>query len=179
LIGSNPSRFGRNHQAFSGHSRETLEACGNRCVLFDSGSNRSTEIRPGRHADLRPAVFGLDLLAGDVAAIRALHERREPASRFPENRPAAMQLAHEINAEERTGDQPPRAVHIHPYIYIERGWECDRAGPPRRAGPSPDETDSLHFTSCANCNLTLAARPRVRHIGRTGDVAEWLKAAVC
>ena len=28
-------------------------------------------------------------------------------------------------------------------------------------------------------NLPLAARPDVGHIGRTGDVAEWLKAAVC
>ena len=28
-------------------------------------------------------------------------------------------------------------------------------------------------------NLTLAARRRVGHIGLTGDVAEWLKAAVC
>ncbi len=28
-------------------------------------------------------------------------------------------------------------------------------------------------------NLPLAARPRVGHIGLAGDVAEWLKAAVC
>jgi hypothetical protein len=28
-------------------------------------------------------------------------------------------------------------------------------------------------------NLPLAARPCVGHIGLTGDVAEWLKAAVC
>jgi hypothetical protein len=28
-------------------------------------------------------------------------------------------------------------------------------------------------------NLPLAAHRRVRHIGATGDVAEWLKAAVC
>jgi hypothetical protein len=29
------------------------------------------------------------------------------------------------------------------------------------------------------CNLPLAARPRVGHIGPDGAVAEWLKAAVC
>jgi hypothetical protein len=28
-------------------------------------------------------------------------------------------------------------------------------------------------------NLLLAGRPRVGHIGLSGDVAEWLKAAVC
>ena len=28
-------------------------------------------------------------------------------------------------------------------------------------------------------NLPLAACPRVGHIGLAGDVAEWLKAAVC
>jgi hypothetical protein len=28
-------------------------------------------------------------------------------------------------------------------------------------------------------NLSLAARPRVGHIGLNGAVAEWLKAAVC
>jgi hypothetical protein len=28
-------------------------------------------------------------------------------------------------------------------------------------------------------NLSLAAGPRVGHIRLTGDVAEWLKAAVC
>ena len=28
-------------------------------------------------------------------------------------------------------------------------------------------------------NLSLAARPCVGHIGLNGDVAEWLKAAVC
>jgi hypothetical protein len=31
----------------------------------------------------------------------------------------------------------------------------------------------------AALNLPLAARPHVGHIGLTGDVAEWLKAAVC
>jgi hypothetical protein len=33
--------------------------------------------------------------------------------------------------------------------------------------------------STAAQNLPLAAHRRVRHIGPTGDVAEWLKAAVC
>jgi hypothetical protein len=28
-------------------------------------------------------------------------------------------------------------------------------------------------------NLSLAARPRLGHIGLNGAVAEWLKAAVC
>jgi hypothetical protein len=31
----------------------------------------------------------------------------------------------------------------------------------------------------ADWNLPLAARPCVGHIGLTGAVAEWLKAAVC
>ena len=33
--------------------------------------------------------------------------------------------------------------------------------------------------NAAALNLPLAARPRVGHIRLTGDVAEWLKAAVC
>jgi hypothetical protein len=35
------------------------------------------------------------------------------------------------------------------------------------------------FVNTRADNLPLAARRRVGHIGRTGDVAEWLKAAVC
>ena len=35
------------------------------------------------------------------------------------------------------------------------------------------------LSNSAALNLPLAARPRVGHIGLTGDVAEWLKAAVC
>jgi hypothetical protein len=53
---------------------------------------------------------------------------------------------------------------------------------------SGNDTDSLSAKVLAgtitksprhDCNLPLAARPRVGHIGRAGDVAEWLKAAVC
>jgi hypothetical protein len=40
-----------------------------------------------------------------------------------------------------------------------------------------------HRSRCVECsaaaNLPLAARRRVGHIGLVGDVAEWLKAAVC
>jgi hypothetical protein len=43
-------------------------------------------------------------------------------------------------------------------------WARQSSGPPR---------------SSAAPNLPLAAHRRVRHIGPTGDVAEWLKAAVC
>jgi hypothetical protein len=35
------------------------------------------------------------------------------------------------------------------------------------------------FRDSKACNLALAARRCVGHIGRIGDVAEWLKAAVC
>jgi hypothetical protein len=37
----------------------------------------------------------------------------------------------------------------------------------------------LIVRNSATRNLPLAARPGVGHIGLTGDVAEWLKAAVC
>ena len=53
----------------------------------------------------------------------------------------------------------------------------DTEHPPQ--APSSTLFDTLRPTSCAECNLVLAARPRVGHIGLAGDVAEWLKAAVC
>ena len=53
----------------------------------------------------------------------------------------------------------------------------DPEHPPQ--APSSTLFDTLRPTSCAECNLVLAARPRVGHIGLAGDVAEWLKAAVC
>ena len=46
--------------------------------------------------------------------------------------------------------------------------------PPPRAGRTP----ARQRVGDAG-NLPLAARRRVGHIGRIGDVAEWLKAAVC
>jgi hypothetical protein len=52
---------------------------------------------------------------------------------------------------------------------------CERS--PKRLIGSPGVTKWL--SSSAALNLPLAARPRVGHIGLTGDVAEWLKAAVC
>jgi hypothetical protein len=42
----------------------------------------------------------------------------------------------------------------------------------RRRPPLPEH-------SLVSLNLPLAGRPRVGHIGAAGDVAEWLKAAVC
>jgi hypothetical protein len=39
--------------------------------------------------------------------------------------------------------------------------------------------EPLIVRNSATRNLPLAARPGVGHIGLTGDVAEWLKAAVC
>src|ERR1700730_9508041 len=52
---------------------------------------------------------------------------------------------------------------------------CERS--PERLIGSPRVTKWL--LNSAALNLPLAARPRVGHIGLTGDVAEWLKAAVC
>jgi hypothetical protein len=39
--------------------------------------------------------------------------------------------------------------------------------------------DAFRCLSLNHLNLSLAARPCVGHIGLNGDVAEWLKAAVC
>jgi hypothetical protein len=39
--------------------------------------------------------------------------------------------------------------------------------------------DAFRALSLNHLNLSLAARPCVGHIGLNGDVAEWLKAAVC
>ena len=52
---------------------------------------------------------------------------------------------------------------------------CERS--PERLIGSPRVTKWP--SNSAALNLPLAARPRVGHIGLTGDVAEWLKAAVC
>jgi hypothetical protein len=52
---------------------------------------------------------------------------------------------------------------------------CERS--PERLIGSPRVRKWL--SNSAALNLPLAARPRVGHIGLTGDVAEWLKAAVC
>jgi len=49
----------------------------------------------------------------------------------------------------------------------------DTAGAPN-ASSRPRRMVSSH-----HMNLSLAARRRVGHIGLNGDVAEWLKAAVC
>ena len=54
--------------------------------------------------------------------------------------------------------------------------------PSRAHGPkSGNRLHRVHnrLVSMRAGNLPLAARRRVGHIGRTGDVAEWLKAAVC
>jgi hypothetical protein len=55
------------------------------------------------------------------------------------------------------------------------GCGCERS--PERLIGSPRVRKWL--SNSAALNLPLAARPRVGHIGLTGDVAEWLKAAVC
>jgi hypothetical protein len=44
---------------------------------------------------------------------------------------------------------------------------------------APDPLGRCHRMATARFNLPLAACPRVGHIGPAGDVAEWLKAAVC
>ena len=70
-----------------------------------------------------------------------------------------------------------RTQPVHPpYNYVMAG---DCAGAAATPGRGRTTIDSLSFTSCTDCNLTLAACPGLGHIGRTGDVAEWLKAAVC
>ena len=47
------------------------------------------------------------------------------------------------------------------------------------AGASSASQDAFRALSLNHLNLSLAARPCVGHIGLNGDVAEWLKAAVC
>jgi hypothetical protein len=72
-----------------------------------------------------------------------------------------------------------------------------RSNPAQRRRTDPKGIVVRHRTGCARpltfkdsheppiarktaaLNLPLAARPRVGHIRLTGDVAEWLKAAVC
>jgi hypothetical protein len=49
-----------------------------------------------------------------------------------------------------------------------------------QAAPLPGYCGGHDVTDMArDMNLPLAAGPRVGHIGPAGDVAEWLKAAVC
>jgi hypothetical protein len=52
-------------------------------------------------------------------------------------------------------------------------------GSPQRHRPSVTAVFKTALRDAKACNLALAARRRVGHIGRIGDVAEWLKAAVC
>src|SRR5437773_10579244 len=50
---------------------------------------------------------------------------------------------------------------------------------PRCGCASSASRDAFRALSLNHLNLSLAARPCVGHIGLNGDVAEWLKAAVC
>jgi hypothetical protein len=50
---------------------------------------------------------------------------------------------------------------------------------PERRRPSVTGVFKTALRDAKACNLPLAARRRVGHIGHIGDVAEWLKAAVC
>ena len=119
-------------------------------------------------------VFDLKRVAGDDAAVRA--PNRGTGTPAPINRPAERLYVFKIKGAGRNHGQPLRAVHR-----LRDGSVISPAPATPRRGrrPAPGTIDTLHFTSCADCNLTLAARPGVGHIRRTGDVAEWLKAAVC
>jgi hypothetical protein len=126
-------------------------------------------------------VFDLKRVAGDDAAVRA--PNRGPGTPAPINRPAERLYVFKIKGADRNQGQPLRAVHrLRRAVHRLRDGSVISPAPatPRRGRrPAPGTIDTLHFTSCADCNLTLAARPGVGHIRRTGDVAEWLKAAVC
>jgi hypothetical protein len=61
--------------------------------------------------------------------------------------------------------------------------EADEAPPSAPRIATEHRVDAAGAVDCiersATKNLPLAARRRVGHIGLVGDVAEWLKAAVC
>jgi hypothetical protein len=174
LIGSDRSRFGRSCQAIFGLSRENpgdlRESLRRRRLgLESSGRNPAEQTLWCPASPFWLEAGGRRLRRGSSLRIGGT------GVQVPMNRPA-IQFPF-VKSTRRTGLRPPAR---RPWILRVRGSR--RAGTrdasPWRA-PSPGTFDSLHFTSCAECNLALAARPRVGHIGRTGDVAEWLKAAVC
>jgi hypothetical protein len=68
------------------------------------------------------------------------------------------------------------------------GWQGLRIGAKYRGKCTPKRMNwrerRIHWAGATEwprraSNLPLAACPRVGHIGPAGDVAEWLKAAVC
>ena|ERR1700736_4425535 len=126
---------------------------------FRSASGKS--VRSRRESNLAELRHRADRTIGDV---RARSSRASPC-----DEPLCCVTSRRlIPARIRRTPQPVHGEGARP----ERR-HCD-------GEPPVDALESLIGLSVPQAqNLPLAARPRVGHIGLVGDVAEWLKAAVC
>ena len=79
---------------------------------------------------------------------------------------------------DRTGGTRIQPIATPEWLPVRIRFENLWAGIARTAR-SPGDLDGQTTGNLATCNLPLAARPGVGHIGPNGAVAEWLKAAVC
>jgi len=129
------------------------------CVADDNGRKPCfAGSKPSSDARARNCAVAISKRAGHVVRKRDARPKRQSRSGI-----IVARCPHPHRQHATTRSFSARSFRF------EEGCERFGGGPSGRQGTG----------NSATTNLPLAARARVGHIGLTGDVAEWLKAAVC